>query len=33
MLRPSYTDLLSVINKEGDDNSVTGSRYSIVMAA
>ncbi len=33
MLRPSYTDLLSVINKDGDDNSVTASRYSIVIAA
>ncbi len=33
MLRPSYTDLLGVINKEGDDNSVTASRYSIVIAA
>lgn len=33
MLRPSYTDLLDVINKEGEDNSVTGSRYSIVIAA
>ena len=33
MLRPSYTDLLSVINKEGDDTSVTASRYSIVIAA
>ena len=33
MLRPSYTDLLSVINKDGDDNAVTASRYSIVIAA
>ena len=33
MLRPSYTDLLEVINKDGDDNSVVASRYSIVIAA
>ena len=33
MLRPSYTDLLEVINKDQNDNSVTSSRYSIVIAA
>lgn len=33
MLRPSYTDILSVINKDGDNNAVTASRYSIVIAA
>jgi len=33
MLRPSYTDLLEVINKDGENNDVTGSRYSIVIAA
>ena len=33
MLRPSYTDLLEVINKNGNNNDVTGSRYSIVIAA
>lgn len=32
MLRPSYTDLLEVINKNGSNNDVTGSRYSIVVA-
>ena len=33
MLRPSYTDLLEVINKSNDDSAVTSSRYSIVIAA
>jgi DNA-directed RNA polymerase subunit omega len=33
MLRPSYSDLLEVINKNGKNNDVTGSRYSIVIAA
>jgi DNA-directed RNA polymerase subunit omega len=32
MLRPSYTDLLEIINKNGKNNDVTGSRYSIVVA-
>lgn len=32
MLRPSYSDLLEVINKNGENNDVTGSRYSIVIA-
>ncbi|WP_352400248.1 DNA-directed RNA polymerase subunit omega [Anaerotignum sp.] len=32
MLRPSYTDLLEVINQETDDITL-GSRYTIVIAA
>mgnify|MGYP002803213884 CR=1 FL=1 len=32
MLRPSYTDLLDVINQETDDITL-GSRYTIVIAA
>ncbi|MFV0315274.1 MAG: DNA-directed RNA polymerase subunit omega [Anaerotignum sp.] len=32
MLRPSYTDLLAVINEETDDITL-GSRYTIVIAA
>ncbi|AMJ41858.1 MULTISPECIES: DNA-directed RNA polymerase subunit omega [Anaerotignum] len=32
MLRPSYTDLLEVINEETDDITL-GSRYTIVIAA
>lgn len=33
MLRPSYTDLLEVLNKEADPENVIGSRYTIVIAA
>ena len=32
MLRPSYTDLLEVFNRETDDITL-GSRYTIVIAA
>ncbi|WMI80431.1 DNA-directed RNA polymerase subunit omega [Anaerotignum sp. MB30-C6] len=32
MLRPSYTDLLEVLNQETDDITL-GSRYTIVIAA
>ena len=32
MLRPSYTDLLDVINQETDDITL-GSRYTIVITA
>lgn len=32
MLRPSYTDLLEVINQDTDDITL-GSRYTIVIAA
>ncbi|WP_304508991.1 DNA-directed RNA polymerase subunit omega [Anaerotignum sp.] len=32
MLRPSYTDLLEVINQETSDITI-GSRYTIVIAA
>lgn len=32
MLRPSYTDLLDVINQDTDDITL-GSRYTIVIAA
>ena len=32
MLRPSYTDLLEVINEKTDDITL-GSRYTIVIAA
>lgn len=32
MLRPSYTDLLEVINQKTDDITL-GSRYTIVIAA
>lgn len=34
MIHPSYTDLMEVINQEGDaDTPVVQSRYSIVIAA
>lgn len=33
MLRPSYTDLLEVLNKDADDANAIGSRYTIVIAA
>ena len=33
MLRPSYTDLLDILNKEGDPRNIAGSRYTIVIAA
>ena len=33
MLRPSYTDLLEVLNKDADSENVVGSRYTIVIAA
>ena len=32
MLRPSYSDLLDVINKDADSEDVVGSRYTIVIA-
>ncbi|NCC16442.1 MAG: DNA-directed RNA polymerase subunit omega [Clostridia bacterium] len=32
MLRPSYSDLLEIINEETDDITL-GSRYTIVIAA
>lgn len=31
MLHPSYTDLMNIVNSEGDE-PVISSRYSIVMA-
>lgn len=33
MLRPSYSDLLEVLNKGVDGDNVIGSRYTIVIAA
>ena len=33
MLRPSYSDLLEVLNKDADTENVIGSRYTIVIAA
>lgn len=33
MLRPSYTDLLEVLSKEGLDSNDKISRYTIVIAA
>ena len=33
MLRPSYSDLLEVLNKYADTENVIGSRYTIVIAA
>lgn len=33
MLRPSYTDLLEVLSKEGLDSDDKVSRYTIVIAA
>lgn len=33
MLRPSYSDLLEVLNKDADSENVIGSRYTIVIAA
>ena len=32
MLRPSYSDLLEVLNKDADTENVIGSRYTIVIA-
>lgn len=32
MLRPSYSDLLEVLNRDNEDNTI-GSRYTIVIAA
>lgn len=32
MLRPSYSDLLEVLNKGADSDNVIGSRYTIVIA-
>ena len=32
MLRPSYTDLLEVLNKDADSENVVGSRYTIASA-
>ncbi len=32
MLRPSYSDLLEVLNKEADKDNIIGSRYTIVIA-
>lgn len=31
MLRPSYTDLLEVLNKDADTDNVVSSRYTIVI--
>ncbi len=33
MLRPSYTDLLEVLNKDSTDGNAINSRYTIVIAA
>lgn len=33
MLRPSYSDLLEVLNKGIDSENTIGSRYTIVIAA
>ncbi len=33
MLRPSYSDLLEVLNKDADPENMIGSRYTIVIAA
>ncbi|MBO8434319.1 MAG: DNA-directed RNA polymerase subunit omega [Tyzzerella sp.] len=33
MLRPSYTDLLEVLNKDADKVDAINSRYTIVIAA
>ena len=33
MLRPSYTDLLEVLNKDADADNVVSSRYTIVIVA
>ncbi len=33
MLRPSYSDLLEVLNKDANDENAVGSRYTIVIAA
>lgn len=33
MLRPSYTDLMNVLNKESELSSDVTSRYTIVIAA
>ncbi|MGE4213321.1 MAG: DNA-directed RNA polymerase subunit omega [Anaerotignaceae bacterium] len=33
MLRPSYSDLLEVLNKGAEGEDVVGSRYTIVIAA
>lgn len=32
MLRPSYTDLLEVLNKDSVDGNAINSRYTIVIA-
>lgn len=32
MLRPSYSDLLEVLNREADKETLVGSRYTIVIA-
>ena len=32
MLRPSYSDLLNVLNKEDDKDNIIQSRYTIVIA-
>ena len=33
MLRPSYTDLLEVLEKNGVNEDISASRYTIVIAA
>lgn len=33
MLRPSYAELMSILNKESEDKDVITSRYTIVIAA
>ncbi len=32
MLRPSYTELLEVLNPDSDPKSIVGSRYTIIIA-
>lgn len=32
MLRPSYSDLLEVLNKEADRDNIISSRYTVVIA-
>lgn len=32
MLRPSYSDLLEVLNKEADKDNIISSRYTVVIA-
>jgi len=33
LLRPSYTDLLEILNKDADKDNIISSRYTIVIAA